>query len=128
MPKDRTSSERSVGSRAAARDAYARTPRATSAPPPDDGPDAKKRRPDGTMLAMKHNEEDDPFIAIDKMRRITVCKFKGKVLVDFREFYTDKASGDTKPGKNGISLSAEQWAVLKANVEAVDKMVAEAEK
>ncbi|BEJ13251.1 hypothetical protein CspHIS471_0304250 [Cutaneotrichosporon sp. HIS471] len=115
MPKDHNNSDGS-GSKGKKRAAS------------DDGPEAKKPRSDTTKLAMEHNEEGDPFIAIDKMRRVTVRQFKGKVLVDFREFYTDKASGNAKPGKKGISLSAEQWAALKANMDVVDLMLAEVEK
>ncbi|CAM9129993.1 unnamed protein product [Choristocarpus tenellus] len=32
-------------------------------------------------------------------------------LVDIREFYEDRASGELKPGKKGISLQAAQWEV-----------------
>lgn len=52
-------------------------------------------------------------------RMLLVQKYNGKSQVAFREFYTDKASGELRPGKKGINLSGEQWAVLYANIEAV---------
>lgn len=30
--------------------------------------------------------------------------FRGKTFVDIREYYTDKGSGQEKPGKKGIAL------------------------
>jgi hypothetical protein len=40
---------------------------------------------------------------------VTVRTFGGKVLIDIREYYTDQASGEERPGKKGIALSPEQW-------------------
>ena len=42
-----------------------------------------------------------------------VREFKGKTYVDIREFYVDKNTMETKPGKKGISLSCEQYQKLK---------------
>lgn len=63
------------------------------------------------------------------------------------QYYTDRSSGESKPGKKGISLSAEQvsrqvtalhgsfcvradgqWAAVKANIGSIDEMLAEVEK
>jgi len=46
-------------------------------------------------------------------RRVTVRDFKGKLLVDVREYYGEE--GDMKPGAKGLSLSADQWATLEAH-------------
>lgn len=43
-------------------------------------------------------------LQIGKMRYVRVSCFKGKVLVDIREFYIDK-EGDTKPGRKGNQTS-----------------------
>ena len=55
--------------------------------------------------------KDEIAIKLDDKKRITVRKFKGKLLVDIREFYNDK--GEMKPGKKGIALSKENWNKLK---------------
>jgi hypothetical protein len=35
--------------------------------------------------------------------------FKEKLLIDIREYYNDKKSGEDKPGSKGIALTLEQW-------------------
>ena len=44
---------------------------------------------------------------------VQVREFKGKTYIDIREYYVDKNTMDTKPGKKGISLSCEQYQKLK---------------
>ena len=34
------------------------------------------------------------------------------LLIDIREYYDDKKSGEEKPGKKGISLNPDQWNAL----------------
>jgi hypothetical protein len=46
---------------------------------------------------------------------VQVREFKGKTYVDIREYYVDKNTMETKPGKKGISLSCEQYQKLKVN-------------
>ncbi|NXN67437.1 TCP4 polymerase, partial [Himantopus himantopus] len=67
------------------------------------------------------SEEEDMF-QIGKMRYVRVSCFKGKVLVDIREFYIDK-EGSMKPGRKGIALSAEQWNQLKEIIPEIDAAV-----
>lgn len=43
-------------------------------------------------------------------RRVTVQEYKGTALVAIREFY--EKDGKQLPGKQGISLTAEQFAIL----------------
>lgn len=50
--------------------------------------------------------EGDPFIDLGNKKRVTVRSFKGKLLLDIREFYGDES--DLKPGKKGISLNLDQ--------------------
>lgn len=52
---------------------------------------------------------DDAVFELGNMRKVTVSVFKGRVLVNFREFYEDKATGEEKPGSKGIALSLDQW-------------------
>ncbi|XP_053906025.1 activated RNA polymerase II transcriptional coactivator p15-like [Cuculus canorus] len=69
-----------------------------------------------------HGREEEDMFQIGKMRYVRVSCFKGKVLVDIREFYTDK-EGDMKPGRKGIALSAEQWNQLKEMIPEIDAAV-----
>lgn len=43
--------------------------------------------------------------------------------VDVREYYTDKATGEYRPGYKGVTLNPSQWKALKDAAEAVDAMV-----
>ncbi|CAD6195478.1 unnamed protein product [Caenorhabditis auriculariae] len=67
------------------------------------------------------NEEGDEMIELGSMRYLTVRSFRGKPLIDIREFYVDKASGKMKPGKKGISLSREQFENFKALIPEIDE-------
>ncbi|NXF52603.1 TCP4 polymerase, partial [Oceanites oceanicus] len=66
--------------------------------------------------------EEEGMFQIGKMRYVRVSCFKGKVLVDIREFYADK-EGCMKPGRKGIALSAEQWNQLKEIIPEIDVAV-----
>ena len=65
--------------------------------------------------------KDEIAIKLDDKKRITVRKFKGKLLVDNREFYNDK--GEMKPGKKGIALSKENWNKLKDYINVIDEAI-----
>ncbi|XP_069076590.1 activated RNA polymerase II transcriptional coactivator p15-like [Pleurodeles waltl] len=68
------------------------------------------------------NKADDNMFQIGKMRYVTVRDFKGKVLIDIREYWMDQA-GDMKPGRKGISLNPEQWNQLKEQISEIDDAV-----
>jgi len=53
---------------------------------------------------------------------VDVSKFKGKTLVNIREYYTDDI-GDLKPGRKGISLSVDQWKVIVQNMERINDLI-----
>ncbi|BGO91685.1 hypothetical protein NBRC10512_008133 [Rhodotorula toruloides] len=77
----------------------------------------------GGKAAVEENDEGDKYIDLAALRRVTVRKFKGKTLIDIREFYnSDKG---VAPGKKGISLSVEQWDRLKKAVSTVDDLIDE---
>ncbi|XP_067410735.1 activated RNA polymerase II transcriptional coactivator p15-like isoform X1 [Emydura macquarii macquarii] len=56
------------------------------------------------------DSEEEGMFQIGKMRYVRVSCFKGKVLVDIREFYIDK-DGDSKPGRKDEFLST--WFALR---------------
>ncbi|XP_062870379.1 SUB1 regulator of transcription a [Trichomycterus rosablanca] len=67
------------------------------------------------------NKADNMF-QIGKMRYVSVREFKGKVLIDIREYWMDQ-EGEMKPGKKGISLNPEQWNQLKEQIDDIDDAV-----
>ncbi|XP_047474300.1 RNA polymerase II transcriptional coactivator KIWI-like [Penaeus chinensis] len=69
----------------------------------------------------KTNEQGEPFLSIDKNRRVTIREFKGKTYIDIREFY--EKDGKLLPGKKGISLSVSQYNNLKSAMTTIDKLL-----
>ncbi|XP_077418595.1 SUB1 regulator of transcription a [Vanacampus margaritifer] len=64
----------------------------------------------------------DNMFQIGRMRYVSVRDFKGKVLIDIREYWTNP-DGDIKPGKKGISLNPEQWNQLKDQISEIDDAI-----
>ncbi|CAK9319447.1 unnamed protein product [Citrullus colocynthis] len=73
----------------------------------------------------KDSDDTDEIVVceISKNRRVMVRNWQGKIVVDIREFYVK--DGKQMPGKKGISLSLDQWNVLRNHVEEIDKAVNE---
>ena len=65
-------------------------------------------------------DEETAFL-LDSRKRLTIRKFKNKLLVDIREFYDDH--GTLKPGKKGISLSVDNWKQIKKYMNKIDKEI-----
>lgn len=59
---------------------------------------------------------------LGKKRKISINEFKGRKLIDIREFY-EADDGTEKPGRKGISLSVDQWNKLKELIPKVDKAI-----
>ncbi|KHG06662.1 RNA polymerase II transcriptional coactivator KIWI -like protein [Gossypium arboreum] len=77
-----------------------------------------------TFSAVDSDDSDDVVVCeISKNRRVSVRNWNGKIWVDIREFYVK--DGKQLPGKKGISLSLDQWNVLRDHAEAIDKALAE---
>ncbi|KAM4049918.1 activated RNA polymerase II transcriptional coactivator p15 isoform 1-T3 [Anomaloglossus baeobatrachus] len=68
------------------------------------------------------SNQDDNMFQIGKMRYVSVRDFKGKVLVDIREYFMDN-QGEMKPGRKGISLNPEQWNQLKDQMSDIDDAI-----
>jgi len=77
----------------------------------------QKKRPDP-----EESDEEETSWEIGKKRKVSINNFKGKVLIDIREYYED-SEGNEKPGKKGISLSVDQWKKLKEIMPKVDKAI-----
>lgn len=50
-------------------------------------------------------------LELSNLKIASVSEFKGKPLLDLRNYFTTK-DGETKPTQKGISLTAEQWLAL----------------
>ncbi|XP_034451784.1 SUB1 regulator of transcription b [Hippoglossus hippoglossus] len=70
----------------------------------------------------KASNGDDNMFQIGKMRYVSVRDFKGKVLIDVREYWMNQ-DGEMKPGKKGISLNPEQWNQLKDQISDIDDAI-----
>ncbi|KAG1937345.1 activated RNA polymerase II transcriptional coactivator p15 [Pimephales promelas] len=77
-------------------------------------------KPSGS--AKSDMNSDDNMFQIGKLRYVSVRDFKGKVLIDVREYWMDQA-GEMKPGKKGISLNPEQWNQLKEQMSDIDDAI-----
>ena len=93
----------------------------------DDASDADSEGHAPPMKSLKKDSDDDPdsitVCEISKNRRVAVRNWKGSIMVDIREFYVK--DGKQLPGRKGISLTMDQWNVLRNHVEEIDKAVNE---
>ncbi|XP_010896594.1 SUB1 regulator of transcription a isoform X1 [Esox lucius] len=76
-------------------------------------------KPGGTSRESTNKDKDDNKFQIGKMRYVSVREFKGKCLIDIREYWMDQ-EGEMKPG---ISLNPEQWNQLKDQISEIDDAV-----
>ncbi|XP_017480851.1 PREDICTED: RNA polymerase II transcriptional coactivator [Rhagoletis zephyria] len=60
---------------------------------------------------------------IEKLRQVRINEFKGRKMVDIREFY--EKNGEILPGKKGISLHIHQWKKLLELAPEVNKALGE---
>ncbi|KAF7594278.1 hypothetical protein BBP40_009678 [Aspergillus hancockii] len=58
----------------------------------------------------KVDTNGDVYWEVSKLRRVTISSFRGKTLVNIREYYGK--DGQELPGKKGISLPMDQFASL----------------
>ncbi|CAK9298777.1 unnamed protein product [Gordionus sp. m RMFG-2023] len=96
----------------------------------DSGPDdiepvKKKGKIENTKTKIPTKEKkDNSLMQLGRMRYISVSEWKGKSMVNIREYYTNDA-GEMKPGKKGISLSLDQWTKLKDHIPDIDAQIKE---
>ena len=87
-----------------------------------EGLPAKKSSSATSVKGSVHSENETKFF-LGKMKYVSVRSFKNMILVDIREYY--EKDGELRPGKKGISLHAEQWNLLKENMEEIDQKIQE---
>ncbi|KAG8833978.1 hypothetical protein FRC17_009760 [Serendipita sp. 399] len=89
---------------------------------PDSSP-AQEKEINGVKYRVTSEGESYVELGTKSRRRITIREFKGATLLDIREFYEDKASGERRPGKKGIVLSVEEWRDLMNASEAINALI-----
>lgn len=57
--------------------------------------------------------QEEPSWDLGKNKWVKVREFKGQTYIDIREYYVDKETMETRPGKKGISLNCQQYQKLK---------------
>ncbi|KAL4363678.1 hypothetical protein GQ457_04G034250 [Hibiscus cannabinus] len=84
---------------------------------------APPKKASNTSASVESDDSGDIVVCeISKNRRVSVRNWNGKIWVDIREFYVK--DGKQMPGKKGISLSLDQWNVLRDHTEAIDNALA----
>ncbi|XP_044148609.1 activated RNA polymerase II transcriptional coactivator p15 [Bufo gargarizans] len=96
-------------------------------PPPEKEKPAKKQKSGesskgSASTKQSSSSQEDNMFQIGKMRYVSVREFKGKVLIDVREYFMDN-QGEMKPGRKGISLNPEQWNQLKEQMSDIDDAI-----
>ncbi|KAL4768922.1 transcriptional Coactivator p15-domain-containing protein [Aspergillus nidulans var. acristatus] len=69
-------------------------------------------------VARKEDSNGDSYWEISKMRRVTISSFRGKTMVNIREYY--EKDGEELPGKKGISLPIDQFSSLVTLLPAIE--------
>jgi len=54
-------------------------------------------------------------------RKVTVSQWRNQTRIDIREFY--EKDGEVLPGRKGISLSLDQWELLKELIPKIDNYI-----
>nr|XP_033812714.1 activated RNA polymerase II transcriptional coactivator p15-like isoform X2 [Geotrypetes seraphini] len=121
MPK----TKENLSSSSSCSDSDDRRERKRKKEPPAKTERAKEKIAKEIKASAKNPQEDSiegNMFQIGKMRYVRVSSFKGKSLVDIREFYVGK-EGDTKPGRKGIALFPDQWNQLKEQIPDIDAAI-----
>ena len=67
------------------------------------GPAEKKLATSSSSSKLKKNDDGEISFALDKSKFVKVREFRGKILIDIREFY--EKDGELRPGKKGMPFS-----------------------
>jgi len=78
----------------------------------------------GSSAGKLKNADGAELHELGNKRYVSISNFRGKSLVDIREYYIDgKGDGELKPGKKGISLTTDQWTALQKLMPEVNKQL-----
>ncbi|XP_050441754.1 RNA polymerase II transcriptional coactivator [Adelges cooleyi] len=93
--------------------------------PDDRNPPPKKSKPADKAPAKKSapKKDEEPSWSLDKNRTVKVREFRGRYMVDIREYY--EKNGELLPGKKGISLSINQWNKLREHIDDIQSTLTE---
>jgi len=69
--------------------------------------DESEKKTQKKAKSKKQDKEENDSWELGNKRQISLSEFRGKVLVDIREWY--EKDGKKLPGKKGISLTSDQW-------------------
>ncbi|KAK8242717.1 putative RNA polymerase II transcriptional coactivator [Phyllosticta capitalensis] len=83
---------------------------------------SKAKKGGSSANGMLTDDNGDQYWELSTLRRVTVSEFKGKSMVNIREYY--EKDGKTLPGKKGISLTVEQYTELLKALPAVESVLA----
>lgn len=91
--------------------------------PDDREPVVKKQKKEKEKKKVKSSSGDDQehSFPLSKQKFLNVREFKGRLLIDIREFYD--AGGELKPGKKGISLTVDQWRKLESQMDEINESI-----
>uniref|UniRef100_A0A1I8M2C4 Transcriptional coactivator p15 (PC4) C-terminal domain-containing protein n=1 Tax=Musca domestica TaxID=7370 RepID=A0A1I8M2C4_MUSDO len=78
--------------------------------PDDRAPPPKKSKDTGGGGDKNKSGGNNNQWVLEKQRQVRINEFRGKKLIDIREYY--EKNGEILPGKKGISLSVSQWKKL----------------
>jgi len=91
-------------------------------PDQDEGSGVENRATGSTTSGAQMNDDGEEYIELGKKKRATVRSFKSNVFLDIREYFG--SDGEEKPGRKGITLSKEQWHILKNHAATIDTLFA----
>jgi len=98
--------------------------------PDDRGPAPKGAKKEGSskkanpyqkpQASKPSGGDDEPSWDLGKNKWVKVRAFKGTTYIDIREYYVDKETMESRPGKKGISLNCQQYQQLKSIMDDID--------
>lgn len=73
-----------------------------------------KSEPQIPLDYVKHDTDGNQFIDLGRNRRASLTSYRGKQMINIRQYFLDKKQNKMVPGKKGITLSQLEWNKLVA--------------